>query len=280
MKYGLYLSNYGKAVSARALADLARLAEDSGWDGFFLWDHILGGRTTRNPLVDPWVALAAMAMTTRNIRLGTTVTPLARRRPWKVARETVTLDHLSVGRLILSVGLGAPVQAEYEAFGEDPDARVRAEKLDEGLEILTGLWKGSKFSYSGRHYELQEMYFRPAALQQPRIPIWTGGYWPVKAPFLRAARYDGVFPLKHNGGLTPSDIRAIRAFIDRHRDAKQPFDVVMQGATPGDDRGAAAARVAPFAIAGLTWWLESLYLLRDDLQALETRIRQGPPRNE
>jgi alkanesulfonate monooxygenase SsuD/methylene tetrahydromethanopterin reductase-like flavin-dependent oxidoreductase (luciferase family) len=277
LKHALYLSNYGKAISARALADLARLAEGSGWDGFFLWDHILAGRTTRNPMVDPWVALAAMAVATERIRLGTTITPIARRRPWKLARETVTLDHLSGGRLILGVGLGAPDQAEFGAFGEETDRRIRAGKLDEGLDVLTGLWKGGNFSYEGEHYRLDKMYFRPAALQQPRIPIWVGGYWPNKAPFRRAARFDGVFPLKHNGSLAPSDLREIRAFIDAQRGEVRPLEIAVQGTTPGDDPATGAAKLAPFTEAGLTWWLESLYLLRDDFEALRGRIEQGPP---
>lgn len=276
--HALYLSNYGKAISARALADLARLAEASGWDGFFLWDHILAGRTTRNPMVDPWVALAAMAMATERIRIGTMVTPIARRRPWKLARETVTLDHLSGGRLTLGVGLGIPPEAEFEAFGEESDLRIRARKLDEGLEILTGLWKGGKFSFEGEFYQLDEMYFRPAALQQPRIPIWVGGYWPIKAPFRRAARYDGVFPLKVGGGMAPADLVDIRAFIAAQRGETRPLDIAMYGTTPGDDPAAGSAKLAPFAAAGLTWWLESLYLLRDDFDALQRRIRQGPPR--
>ncbi|HUF37439.1 MAG TPA: TIGR03619 family F420-dependent LLM class oxidoreductase [Anaerolineales bacterium] len=278
MNHAIYLSNYGKAISARALAELARTAEDSGWDGFFLWDHILAGRTTRNPMVDPWVALAAMATATERIKLGTMVTPLPRRRPWKLARETVTLDHLSGGRLILGVGLGTPPQPEFEAFGEESDVRIRGRKLDEGLEILTALWKGGKFSYEGEHYRLDEMYFRPASLQQPRIPIWVAGYWPNKAPFRRAARFDGVFPLTHHGGMTPSVILKIRAFIAEQRGEERPLEVVVQGMTPGEDPAAGAEKVDAFAEAGLTWWLESLFPLRDNYEALKKRITQGPPR--
>ena len=121
-------------------------AEQAGWDGFFLWDHVIAG-VEGVPTLDVWVALTAMAMTTSRIRLGATVTPLPRRRPWKLARETVTLDHLSNGRLTLGVGLGVP--EEYETFGEDSDNKVRAAKLDEGLEILTGLWSGKPFEHHG-----------------------------------------------------------------------------------------------------------------------------------
>jgi alkanesulfonate monooxygenase SsuD/methylene tetrahydromethanopterin reductase-like flavin-dependent oxidoreductase (luciferase family) len=148
MKYGLYLPNFGAQHSARGLADLAREAEQAGWDGFFLWDHVIAGAEAGIPMVDPWVTLAAVAMNTQRIRIGTTVTPLARRRPWKLARETVTLDHLSGGRLILSVGLG--VGEEFGPFGEPCSDRDRAVRLDEGLEVLAGLWSGEPFHFTGQ----------------------------------------------------------------------------------------------------------------------------------
>lgn len=151
MQYGLYLPNFANEISPRALADLACEAEDAGWDGFFLWDHILYSKTQRLCMVDPWIALAAMAMKTERIRLGTSVTPLPRRRPWKLARETVSLDHLSNERLILSVGLGEPGDAEFGQFGEEADVKVRAAKLDEGLDVLAGLWRGISFSYQGKY---------------------------------------------------------------------------------------------------------------------------------
>jgi len=149
MQYGIYLPNFGDEISPRALADLACEAEEAGWDGFFLWDHILYSKTQKLRMVDPWIVLAAMAMKTERIRLGTSVTPLPRRRPWKLARETVTLDHLSNGRLILSVGLGEPGDAEFGQFGEETDVKVRATKLDEGLDVLAGLWRGKSFSHQG-----------------------------------------------------------------------------------------------------------------------------------
>jgi alkanesulfonate monooxygenase SsuD/methylene tetrahydromethanopterin reductase-like flavin-dependent oxidoreductase (luciferase family) len=149
MQYGIYLPNFGNEIFPRLLADMASEAKDAGWDGFFLWDHILYSKTQKLRMVDPWIALAAMAMKTERIRLGTSVTPLPRRRPWKLARETVSLDHLSNGRLILSVGLGEPGDAEFGQFGEETDIKVRAAKLDEGLDVLAGLWRGKSFSYQG-----------------------------------------------------------------------------------------------------------------------------------
>jgi alkanesulfonate monooxygenase SsuD/methylene tetrahydromethanopterin reductase-like flavin-dependent oxidoreductase (luciferase family) len=278
MHYGIYTPNYGAELSARALAELAHEAEESGWDGFFIWDQIHVSKSLRVPVLDPWVALAAMAMTTQHIRLGTTVTPVARRRPWKLARETVTLDHLSQGRLILTVGLGYPPAAEFAHFGEDPDPKARAAKLDEGLDILAGLWRGKPFAYRGRYYQIEKTTFLPAAFQSPRIPIWVGGYWPGQAPFRRAARWDGAFPLKAGGAMRKKDLEDIRAYIQQHRTATTPFDLVMMGYTPGDDSAKARKIIAPYQAGGLTWWLESLFRVHDSLAAMRQRIRQGPPR--
>lgn len=276
MRYGIYTPNFGAETNARNLAELAREAEAAGWDGFFIWDHILYSHSQSLPLVDPWVALTAIAMQTERIRFGTTVTPVARRRPWKLARETVTLDHLSGGRLILSVGLGDPPGADFAQFGEDPDAKVRAAKLDEGLEVLVGLWRGKPFSYQGQYYQVEKSVFLPATLQSPRIPIWVGGFWPNKAPFHRAAHWDGAFPLKKGGKMTGKDLQDIRAYIAAHRTATTPFDLVMMGSTPGDDPAKARKIVAPYVVAGLTWWLESLYRQRNSYEAMLARIRQGP----
>lgn len=275
MYYGLYTPNFGAELSARALAELARSAEDSGWDGFFIWDHILVSKSTRVPVVDPWVTLAAVAMTTSRIRLGTTLTPLARRRPWKLARETVTLDHLSGGRLILTAGLGHPPEAEFAHFGEDPDPKVRAGKLDEGLDILTGLWRGKSFTYQGQHYQLPKTVFLPRPLQSPRIPIWVGGYWPHKAPFRRAARWDGCFPLKSGGGMKKRDLAEIRRYIQQHRTTAAPFDLVLMGNT-GNDLAKGYKQIASYEEVGLTWWLESLFGKHNSLEAMRQRIRQGP----
>lgn len=277
MKYGIYLSNFGKDISARSLANLAEEAERVGWDGFFLWDQILGSKSNRLPMVDPWVALTAMAMKTEQIRLGTTVTPLARRRPWKLARETVTLDHLSEGRLTICVGLGDPPDAEFSHFGEEADPRIRAKKLDEGLEILTGLWSGQTFEFRGEHFSIEKTVFRPPVYQSPRIPIWVGGFWPNKAPFRRAAHWDGAFPLKSGSKMTGKDLQEIRAYIEQHRESTGHFDLVMMGYSPGDDHGKAAKILRPYIAAGLTWWLESLFREKNSYSDMLSRIRQGPP---
>ncbi len=189
------------------------------------------------------------------------VTPLARRRPWKLARETVTLDHLSGGRLILGVGLGDPAPEEFTRLGEDADDRVRAEKLDEGLEILTGLWSGEPFSYTGEHYQLDNVTFLPRPVQQPRIPIWVAGLWPNRRPFRRAARFDGAVPVKVGpspgmpGLLSPEELPEPLAYVRKHRQSDAPFDVNASAAIPTDP---AQARdiVDAFAAAGATWLQE------------------------
>ncbi len=200
MRFAVFLPNFGPFGDTDALVQLALDAEASGWHGFFIWDHIQLDGADTGPMVDPWVALTAVAAATSSLRIGTMITPLARRRPWKVARETVTLDRFSGGRLTLGVGLGYPPEAEFGTFGEETDDRVRAAKLDEGLDILDGLWSGGEFSYDGEHYKLAGAAFQPRPLQEPRIPVWCGGWWPNRRPFRRAARWDGVAPELVAGG--------------------------------------------------------------------------------
>ena len=288
MKYGITLPPFGPFAEPVYLTARAREAEAAGWDGFFLWDHMIFD-TAFHPLADPWVALAAIAMATERMRLGTMITPVARRRPWKLARETVTLDRLSNGRLILGVGLGAPPQWEFGYFGEEADARIRAQKLDEGLEILTGLWSGEQFGYQGSQYQMEPVVFQPRPVQQPHIPIWVGGGWPNRAPFRRAARYDGVFPLKAGGQLMPEEWRNVKAYVDQQRTAATPFDYVAAGQTPAGDAARGAEIVAPYAEVGATWWLETVdpwseandwTLPLDDaaVAKMNERIRSGPPR--
>jgi probable F420-dependent oxidoreductase len=281
VKYGIYLPNFGPFGDAQALADLARDAEQAGWDGFFLWDHITW---EHQPVVDPWVGLAAVAMRTERIRIGTTVTPLPRRRPWKLAREAVSLDHLSGGRLILGVGIGAG-RLEWDDLGEETDPKTRGAMLDEALEVLVGLWSGEPFSYEGEFYHLSKAQFLPKPVQSPRIPIWVGGVWPNKPPFRRAAHWDGVYPLLQEWGKELELLPEVIAYVQARRKDDAPFDIAFQGETPGDDKTAASAIVAPFAEAGVTWWLESIAPYRFDrgfdevwpLEALRERVLQGPP---
>jgi len=289
MQFGLSLPQFDAFGDVRKLAELAQAAEVAGWDGFFVWDHLIFDDNWR-PMVDPWVALAAIALATERIRIGTLVTPVARRRPWKLARETISIDQLSGGRLILGVGLGSPEQWEYGFFGEETDNRIRAEKLDEGLDILLGLWSGELFSYQGKHYRLEEMRFLPTPVQQPRIPIWVAGMWPNKAPMRRAARFDGAIPLKSAGTLSPDEWRDALAYIRQQRTSDAPIDAVAMGVTPGDQPERAAEIVSAYADAGCNWWIEDIspygyglawdaYPWPEEMAArLEERIRLGPPR--
>lgn len=272
MKHGLFVSNIGEHADPRLLAELAREAETTGWDGFFLWDVLIFNAGPEDSVVDPWVALSAMATVTERIRLGTLVTPVARRRPWKLARETTSLDRLSNGRLILGVGLGDTPDIEFGRYGEETDNRVRAQKLDEGLEILDGLWSGQPFSFEGRHYQLEETRYRPTPVQTPRVPVWVVGSWPNQGPFRRAARWDGVFPAGANGRLTLGDLQEIQAYVRSQRTSAEPFDIVLcpsylQEGVPLDT----------WREAGGTWWLESFSERQDSVRKLRELIRQGPP---
>jgi luciferase-like monooxygenase len=175
MKYGLYVQNFGEYSDPHNLVALALDAEEAGWDGFFLWDHLLLYRHSDIPFVDAGIALAAIAARTERLKLGPVITPVARRRPWKIARELVSLDHLSRGRAVLGVGLGAPADAEFECFGEDPDDRVRARRLDEGLEIIAGLWRGEDFTHNGEFFQIENVKFMPGPRQNPRVPNLGGG---------------------------------------------------------------------------------------------------------
>jgi alkanesulfonate monooxygenase SsuD/methylene tetrahydromethanopterin reductase-like flavin-dependent oxidoreductase (luciferase family) len=281
MRYAVNVPNFEDYGDARTVAGLAADAEAAGWDGFFVWDHLAFVKAWRLRIADPWVLLTAVALATERLRLGPMVTPLPRRRPWKLARETVTLDRLSGGRLVLGVGLGEPPEDEYGTFGEPTDPVVRAAKLDEGLEVLTGLWSGETVSFQGRHYQVDQVAFQPTPVQQPRIPIWVAGGWPRRGPLRRAARFDGVFPLKtdHQGELVtldPDDLRGVLSVINTHREHAGPFAVMVGGTTP-DDPAAARAVIEPLAEAGMTWWSETVDPRQGDAGHWRRRVRNGPP---
>ena len=278
MKYGFIIPG----GDIHTVADLAAEAEAAGWDAAFYWDGI---NIQDTPMYDPWVTMAAMALRTRRVRLGAIVSPLSRRRPWKLARETVSLDHLSGGRLIVPVGLGALDDGGFGKVGEPTDRKTRAELLDESLAILTGLWSGEPFQYDGKHYHLDTMTFLPQPVQSPRIPIWVVAMWPSERSMARALRYDGLLPNVRGADgaprdVTPDDIREMAAYVAERRNQSTPFDIVMEGETPGDDPAQAAAIVRPFAEAGATWWNESRWGAMSDVALVRTRIQQGPPRIE
>lgn len=277
MRYGFIIPGGDLAT----IIALAQEAETAGWDGVFYWDGIC--IESAGPMYDPWVVLGAIAVHTARVRIGAILTPVSRRRPWKLARETTTVDHLSRGRLILPVGLGALDDGGFGNVGEATDRKTRARLLDEGLAILTGLWSGQPFSFHGEHYHMEEMTFLPPPVQSPRIPIWVAGAWPRAKSMARALRYDGLLPNKLGADgkqmeITPADIRAMAAYCAAHRDRATPFDIVAEGRTPGEDAERAAAIVRPFADAGATWWTEAMWEAPNGTDEVRARIRQGPPR--
>jgi len=246
---GIFVPPFDELVDPTVMADLAEEAERHGWDGFFLWDHVAYREPVR-AVADPWVVLAAIACRTERLRIGPMVTPLARRRVHKLARETVTLDHLSRGRLTLGVGLGSDRNNEFERFGEVTDARERARLLDEGLARLAGYWTG----------ELE-----PPPVQQPRIPVWAAARWPNRRPVRRAARWDGLFPIELPGpealAELVEEVRAMREGNDER------FDFVVEDA-PG-------APSDPWEAAGATWVLTSLGFTAR-LEEVRAAIEAGP----
>ncbi len=289
MRYGIYVPNFGPYGNARILADLAYEAEEAGWDGFFLWDQVSKSTLTPtvDPMVDPWIALTAIALRTRTMRLGMLVTPLPRRRPWMVARETVSLDHLSTGRLIFGVGSGGGY-FDFEALGEASDAKTLAALLDEGLEVLTKLWGGEPYHHEGMAYHIKEAQFLPRPLQSPRIPIWVADLWPAKAPLRRAVRWDGVIPIGRDlpltAMLTPAQVHEIVRTVASLPGYTLPFEVVHLGITAGIDSAHDREIVAAYQQVGVTWWIEKILpelwgsWANWPLESMRTRIRQGPPR--
>lgn len=273
LKFGLALP-YG---SARMVARLAPLAEAAGWDGCFLGDAIW--------CEDPMIALAAAAMTTSRIRLGTMIIPAPLRRPWKIASESVALDHLSNGRLTLGLGAGA-IWMGWQSFPDEvTDTKARAEMLDETIDILTLLYQRKQFDYDGRHFHLKltlmdVMYYPPRPVQQPRIPLWVVGIWPRRKSMQRILKCDGIVVEKKNReGIgeeaTPEDIREIKAYVDANRTLTTPFDIVAVGKTAELDGAQLQEKLRPRLEAGLTWWIEDLIAYQEE-QVIE-RIRQGPP---
>lgn len=288
MHFGVSIPPFGKFGDVRHLGQLAKSAEQAGWDGFFIWDHIFFDPTF-HPMADVSVALAVIAMHTSHIKIGAMVTPLARRRPWKLARETVSIDLLSNGRLIVGAGLGDPVQWDFGFFHEEASARVRAEKLDESLDILTGLWQGEMFNYQGKHYQIEPVRFQPVPIQQPRIPIWIGGGWDKIKPQERAARYDGYIPLKFGDELTLAEWEAIKQTILEQRGSLDGFNLVHSGQTAGENSDTDILRVKACAEIGISWWMESVDPWRwgdsweepmtdEATRQMEIRIQQGPPK--
>jgi alkanesulfonate monooxygenase SsuD/methylene tetrahydromethanopterin reductase-like flavin-dependent oxidoreductase (luciferase family) len=282
IKYGLNVPNFGSYSDTSLLMNLAMEAEKAHWDGIFLWDHMyLSTKLEKDnqlgvPFVDPLVGLTAIAIKTKKINMGTYVTPLPRRRPWKLAREIVSLDRLSKGRVILGIGLGAP-EFEFEAFGEEKSIRIRANKCDEGLDILKGLFSGAKFDYSGKHYDIKEVVFKPKPFNDT-IPIWIAGRWPNKKGFQRASNYNGVCPISANSEkISPYDVKEIIQYIRKFRNNLNNFDIVISGKTPKNFEKSKLL-FTQFIDAGITWWLEDINDWRGSPKEMREYISRGPPK--
>lgn len=274
MKYGFILSKGNITENL----DLAMEAEDAGWDGVFTYDGISIGPWV---VYDPWVLMGAIAMVTERVRIGAMILPLARRRPWKVVKEAVTIDHLSNGRLVLPVGLGVPDDAGFHAVNTDStDRRARAERLDEALEIIEKGQTGEPFSHQGKHYQVTEMTLLPKPIQE-RIPVWCVAAWPKEKSLARAARWDGIIPVNMTEGANPFDpvqpdmLREIVAWCGEHRERTTPFDVVIEGKSEGPDD---TDYVGAVAEAGATWFIESRWDEAETVESLMERVRKGPPR--
>lgn len=275
MKYGFVLPQ----GEARTAAEFAEAAEQAGWDGFFVWEPMYGW--------DAWVLLTAAAMRTGRITLGTMLTPLSRMRPWKLASEALTLDHLSGGRVTLAVGLGA-VDTGFANFGEVTERKARAERVDEGLRIVTSLWRGGPFQHQGTHYDVdaRELHYPPPPpLRSGRIPIWSVAAWPVERSLKRALALDGVIPSARGEDgtfrqVTPEELGSVRAWFAARRDMES-FDLVVEGTTSTTDRDRARAKVHPWAEAGATWYLEARWGVQEGMVTMESvrrRLEAGPPR--
>src|SRR5262245_52205738 len=258
MRFSINIPNFGDFADPRTVATIAAAAEQAGWDGLFVWDHVVHDKAERSgqPFGDPWMLLTAAALATSRLKLGTMVTPVARRRPEQLARQVATLDSLSAGRVIFCAGLGGPIEDEFGSFGDTTDPVVLAERLDEGLELLGRYWSGEQVNHHGRHYEVRNVTLLPATVQRPRPPVWIGGFWPNRPPMRRAARWDGAVPLfaaAGHGQAPPVDqVRDLIAYIGKHREEPgEAFEIALGGASPPDP-AEAGELIATLADAGAT----------------------------
>lgn len=273
MKYGFVLS-YGEPAD---ILRMAKEAEDAGWDGVFTWDAISIGAT---PVYDPWVMMGAIAGVTKRVKIGAMILPLARRRPWKVVKEAVTIDHLSDGRLVLPVALGVPDDVGFKGVNTDStDRKQRAERLDEALEILELGQKGESFSYDGKHFQVSDMQLQPKPVQD-HIPVWSVAGWPHEKSLARAARWDGIIPIDMSHGkdvfdpVQPDVLKEIVAWCQAHHEVGKPFDVVLEGKTENAND---TDYVGSIAESGATWFIESRWDESETPESLLERIRMGPP---
>jgi len=284
MRFSVNIPNFGDFADAETVAKVAAAAEAAGWDGLFVWDHVVHDKRRGRSFGDPWMLLTAAALATAHIKLGPLVTPVPRRRPEQLARQVSTLDNLSGGRVVFGAGLGGPLEDEYGSFGEPTEPKLLAERLDEGLGLLDRYWSGEAVTHDGRHYRVDDVTLLPTPVQRPRVPVWIGGYWPHRRPMRRAAAWDGAVPLflsaRHGQAPPVDEVRDLTAYLRAHRDddPSRPFDLVLGGASPAD--GAAARDlIGPLMEAGATWWDERRTFddRVDEADAVLRRVESGPP---
>jgi hypothetical protein len=275
MRHGVFLPPFNELSDPHRVIALAVLAEEAGWDGFFLWDHVLRRPEQAPEVADPWIILAGVACATRRLRLGTMVTPLVRRRPQVLARQVVTLDHLSSGRVVLGLGLGVDSTGELSRFGELLDPVERGELLDEGAALLAQLMAGDQIEHRGAHFVADGVRFLPRPVQQPRVPMWFGAQGgagrpgaetrpgPAARPVRRAARYDGLFLIN----AAPGQLERAVAMILDERGSLDGFDIAVSADEAGPIHEAESA--------GATWWMLNLRpeMSYDDVSAL---VAAGP----
>jgi alkanesulfonate monooxygenase SsuD/methylene tetrahydromethanopterin reductase-like flavin-dependent oxidoreductase (luciferase family) len=278
MKHGLFLPPFGELADPGRVAALAAEAEQAGWDGLFVWDHMLA--QPGMAVADPWITMAAIATSTTRLRIGPMVTPLARRRPWVLARQIATLDRLSGGRLTFGVGLGDDGWREFSAFGDETSPRVRGEMLDESLQVIQRLLTAEEVSFAGQHFAVDSAQFRPSPVQDP-VPIWAAVQWPNRKPLARAAQLQGCFPIFAGSGQRPAppaatDLAALRAALT-DLTAAPGSDLVVRVATHRlPSAGARSEAAATMADAGVTWMLEA-FGPGQDAAEIEACVRAGPP---
>lgn len=289
--YGIVLPQWVFGDDADALVECAVAAEEAGWDGIFLADHLIfpppgelgaAERETEDnaDFLDPWITMAGIATSTDAIRLGSWITPVPRRQPWQLARDLATLDHLSDGRVILGTGLGRGT--EYTTFGREYDQRDLGRRYDEALAVIDGLWRGESFSYDGEHFTVDEAVVLPRPVQRPRIPVVVGGVWPNKKPIRRGVRWDGIIPHWRGDGIVPADgdvdaAETVREMLEYYHDhADDPGEIVL----PLDPPGAQEEYLDICADLGVTWLysrdLMAPEFAEDPTLAID-RIREGPP---
>jgi alkanesulfonate monooxygenase SsuD/methylene tetrahydromethanopterin reductase-like flavin-dependent oxidoreductase (luciferase family) len=273
VRFGLFIPQFGDLADPRRVAGLAASAEQAGWSGFFLWDHVLSAPGV--PVADAWITMAAVATATRRIRFGAMVTPLARRRPWALARQVSTLDRLSGGRLVLGVGLGDDGWKEFSSFGEETDPRERGALLDDSLEVLRRLLTGEQVDFDGKRMAVHASPFQPRPVQDP-VPVWVACRWPNRAPMARAARMQGCFPIFRGSPDVPAaaDVSAVREDLGA-RGIPDDYDLVIRCVLRGLDPAGRAAAVSALEDCGVTWVLEG-FDPRVPAADVEAAVARGP----